>query len=45
MMKAVGGKWESSIEATVQSGLFASVDEARAEAARSLLHDLTWTRP
>lgn len=31
---------ESSIEAAVQSGRFASVDEAMAEAARLLLSDL-----
>jgi len=36
---------ESSIEAVVQSGEFASIDEAMAEAARLLLHRIKRTRP
>lgn len=36
---------EHSIEATVRSGRFASVDEAMAEAARRLLRDLNRNQP
>ena len=36
---------ESSIQAAVHSGRFASVDDAMAEAARLLLRKIEWERP